>query len=126
MKNLYSYILVSLLTLQASFAQKNELYQVLQPYFYPPDSLKGDFGDFRSPLVFNNGEVVKTPKQWEKRKQEIKVDWEGYLGKWPELYKKQNLEYLDTVDKGSYTQYIVRFKWTPNEYTEGYLLVPKN
>src|SRR5690606_34122786 len=46
--------------------------------------------------------------------------------KWPELYKKQTFEYLDTIDKGNYTQYVVRFKWTPNEWTEGYLLVPKH
>jgi len=125
MKILYSYILASILALQVTFAQKSALYQKLQPYFYPPDSLKEDFGNFRSPLTFNNGETVKTPKQWEKRKQEIKADWENYLGKWPELDKEQKFQYLDTTDKGTYTQYTVRFKWTPNEFTKGYLLVPK-
>ncbi len=125
MKKLYSYILLSILALQVIFAQKNQLYQSLQPYFYPPDSLKGDFGDFRSPLIFDHGEVVETPKQWEKRREEIKADWEGYLGKWPALYTKQTFEYLDTIDKGNYTQYVVRFKWTPHEQTTGYLLVPK-
>lgn len=126
MKFFYSYIIIAILTLQLGFSQKSTLHQALSPYFTPPDSLKEDFGAFRSPLVFNNGDPVKTAKQWKARKAEIKADWEGYLGKWPELYEEQDLEYLDTIDKGSYTQYNVRFKWTPNEWTKGYLLVPKN
>jgi hypothetical protein len=126
MKNLYSFILISFLTLQVTFAQKSALYEALQPYFYAPDSLRADFGNFRSPLIFNNGQKVKTPKQWENRKQEIKADWENYLGKWPELDKKQTFQYLDTIDKGTYTQYTVKFKWTPTEFTKGYLLVPKH
>lgn len=125
MKNLYSYMLVSLLTVSVTFAQNDELYHILSPYFSPPDSLKGDFGDLRSPLKFNNGKDVKTPKQWKKRKEEIKADWEKYLGKWPALDKKQNLQYLDTVDKGNYIQYSIQFKWMPDEVTRGYLLVPK-
>lgn len=125
MKKLYTYILVFVITLQVAVAQKSDLYQELHPYFYPPDSLKGDFGNFRSPLIFNDGKEVKTSKQWKKRKKEIKADWENYLGKWPELDKKQTFQYLDTTDKGAYTQYTVRFKWTPNEFTKGYLLVPK-
>lgn len=125
MKNLCSYILVSLLTLSITFAQKNELYHALSPFFSPPDSLEGDFGRLRSPLIFNNGESVKTPKQWRKRKKEIKADWENYLGKWPPFYQKQNLQYLDTTDKGNYIQYSVQFKWMSDEVTRGYLLVPK-
>lgn len=118
-------MLVSLLTVSVTFAQNDELYHILSPYFSPPDSLKGDFGDLRSPLKFNNGKDVKTPKQWKKRKEEIKADWEKYLGKWPALDKKQNLQYLDTVDKGNYIQYSIQFKWMPDEVTRGYLLVPK-
>lgn len=119
-------VFVLILFAQSSFSQnKAELYSILAPYFSPPDSLKNDYGEFRSPLVFNNGEQVQNPGQWKKRKAEIKHDWEQYLGKWPELYTDQQFEYLDSMDKGSYLQYTVRFKWTPNEYTEGYLLVPK-
>ena len=125
MKNVTICTLIFILTLQCAFAQKDELHQKLSPYFYPPDSLKNNFGDYRSPLIFENGEKVKTPEQWTERRQEIKADWESYLGKWPELDKKQTFQYLDSVDKDSYTQYTVRFKWTPNEFTKGYLLVPK-
>ena len=120
-----STVILMLLSLQFTFGQKADLFKALSPYFSPPDSLRSDFGNFRSPLLFDNGESVKTAKQWAKRRQEIKKDWEKYLGKWPELYKKQTFEYLDTVDKDTYIQYTVRFRWTPNETTTGYLLVPK-
>ena len=106
-------------------AQQQEFYEALSPYFIPPDSLKEHFGDFRSPLIFNNGKPVRTAKQWKKRKTEIKADWKDYLGKWSELYKKQKFLYLDTTEKNTYVQYTVRFKWTPHEWTQGYLLVPK-
>ncbi|NGF56373.1 prolyl oligopeptidase family serine peptidase [Parapedobacter sp. SGR-10] len=122
----FSVIILTVLSLQFAHGQKAELFRAISPYFSPPDSLKNDFGDFRSPLLFNDGTPVKTAQQWAKRKQEIKKDWENYLGKWPELYKDQTFEYLDTTDKGTYTQYTVRFKWTPNESTVGFLLVPKN
>lgn len=126
MRNLFSYFLISILTIQLAFSQNSQLHQKLSPYFYPPDSLKGDFGDFRSPLVFNNGDTVKTPEEWSERRKEIRADWEEYLGEWPDLAKEQTFQYLDSVDKGDYTQYTVRFKWTPNEFTKGYLIVPKH
>lgn len=122
---LSSYILLSLLTLQIAFAQKDELHRALSPYFSPPDSLKGDLGGLRSPLIFNDGTPVETPDQWKKRKMEIKADWDNYLGEWPAFYEKQDFQYLDTVDNGNYIQYEVQFKWTPDEITKGYLLVPK-
>lgn len=109
-----------------SFGQKAGLYQQLKPYFYPPDTLLHDFGAFRSPLLFNDGRAVKSKKDWAKRKAEIKQDWKRYLGEWPEHDKNQKFEYVDTTYESTYTQYKVRFKWTPNEWTEGYLLVPNN
>lgn len=112
--------------MNCSFAQKSTLLKNLEPYFSAPDSLRNDFGDFRSPLIFNNGKPVHNAKQWQARRKEIKADWEKYLGKWPELDESQYLQYLDSVDFGTYKQYIVQFKWTPNEWTKGYLLVPKN
>ena len=108
------------------FAQKTHLHEKLVPYFYAPDSLEQDFGHFQSPLVFNDGRQVRSAKDWTRRKAEIKHDWENYLGHWPELYTQQRFEYIDTLYEDTYTQYGVRFKWTPNEWTKGYLLVPKN
>ncbi len=46
------------------------------------------------------------------------------LGQWPPVITGQTLEILDTLHRGNFMQYRVRFYWTPNEQTEGYLLVP--
>lgn len=124
MKKISAFIF-TLMCFLLSFGQKSKLHDKLKPYFKAPDSLRHDFGAFRSPLIFSNGEQVKSKKDWIKRKAEIKQDWESYLGKWPELDTKQQFEYIDTTYEQTYTQYLVRFKWTPNEWTEGFLLVPK-
>ncbi|MCY4779030.1 sialidase [Sphingobacterium sp. UT-1RO-CII-1] len=108
-----------------SFSQDKEIPAGIAKYFVAPDSLKENYGDYRSPLIFNNGEHVQTIKQWELRKAEIRRNWEHYLGKWPALDEEQKFEYLDSIDKGNYMQYTVRFKWTPQEWTKGYLLIPK-
>lgn len=108
-----------------SFSQDKEIPAGIAKYFVAPDSLKENYGDYRSPLIFNNGEHVQTVKQWELRKAEIRRNWEHYLGKWPALDEEQKFEYLDSIDKGNYIQYTVRFKWTPQEWTNGYLLIPK-
>ncbi|MBL1408651.1 alpha/beta hydrolase family protein [Sphingobacterium faecale] len=120
-----SIFIFSFLFGQVLFGQTSLLHEKLAPYFSPPDSLRNDFGEFRSPLLFKNGKKVKSAKEWTKRKEEIKRDWEGYLGIWPQLYKEQRFEYIDTLYEETYTQYGVRFKWTPTEWTKGYLLVPK-
>ena len=36
----------------------------------------------------------------------------------------QELEIIDSVHREDFTQYTVRFNWTPQEKTQGYLLVP--
>lgn len=110
----------------ASYAQKKGLSQFLRPYFVAPDSLKDDFGSFRSPLQFNDGRKVHNKEEWRLRRNEIKMDWEAYLGQWPAFDKEQQFKYLDSTVKENYTQYTVQFKWTPSEETIGYLLIPKN
>lgn len=46
------------------------------------------------------------------------------LGQWPPVITGQTFEILDTLHRENFMQYRVRFYWTPNEQTEGYLLVP--
>ncbi len=96
----------------------------ISPYFTPPDSLKNDFGNYRSPLLFEDSSEVTTPEQWQIRKKELLAEWEKRLGKWPAPIKDQQFVYLDSITKGGYTQYTVSFWWTPVEKTTGYLLVP--
>jgi len=46
------------------------------------------------------------------------------MGSWPPLLTSQRMEFLDSVRRDGFTQYKIRFYWTPNEQTEGYLLLP--
>lgn len=96
----------------------------IDQFFSPPDEFKNEYGQFRSPLKFYNGKPVKTAADWQRRRAEIRSKWHELMGPWPAIDTSQRLEYLDSVRRDNFTQYKVRFKWTPLETTEGYLLVP--
>ncbi|MDL5512535.1 alpha/beta hydrolase family protein [Arenibacter sp. M-2] len=93
--------------------------------FLVPDAFMGDYGKYRSPLRFYNGKKVRTAKDWQKRKKEIRDRWQEMMGAWPEVITDQKLEILDTVKRENFVQHRVRFYWLPGERTEGYLLVPE-
>ena len=57
----------------------------LAPFFRPPDQYAKDFGDYRSPLLFNDGTRVKDAAGWKKRRQEILDAWHKQMGAWPPL-----------------------------------------
>ena len=96
----------------------------IKEYFHPPEKFEGELGDYRSPLLFNDGTRVTTPEQWEKRRQEILTDWHDLMGHWPEVNTDPEVEILETTRRENFTQHTIRFAWTPNEKTTGYLLIP--
>lgn len=96
----------------------------IKPFFKPPKEYNHIYGDYRSPLLFYNGEKVKSPADWEKRRTEILTTWNGMMGEWPALIKNQTIEILETSQKEGYIKKRIRFNWTPDEKTEGYLLIP--
>ena len=49
-------------------------WDLIAPYFTPPEAWRGKFGDYRSPLLFNDGTKVETPADWQRRRTEIKRD----------------------------------------------------
>jgi hypothetical protein len=89
-----------------------------------PPAYEGEYGQYRSPLNFYSGDPVKNAKEWNKRREEILARWNGMMGAWPPLIKDQKLEITETSRKDGYTLHRVRFRWTPDERTEGYLLIP--
>lgn len=95
-----------------------------QQAFTPSAEYAGVYGTFRSPLTFDSGEPVTTAEEWGRRREEILMNWHGRMGKWPALITGQNFEYLATSRRENFTQHHVRFNWTPDEKTDGYLLVP--
>ena len=106
-----------------SFPQ-HQIWEKISPFFSPPPQYEGDYDTYRSPLIFYNGDTVRTAKEWPSRRAEILKQWHGMLGQWPELLTDQELEYIESIRREGFTQHRVRFRWTPNEMTEGYLLVP--
>ena len=105
--------------------KRSEIWDKIAPYFSPPEEYAGEYGDYRSLLEFYDGQPVETKEQWQKRKEEIQNRWHSLMGEWPSLLEDQELEIVDTIQKKGYAQHRIRFKWTPNETTEGYLLIPE-
>lgn len=110
---------------QNNDTEKQNLWQDLAPYFSPPEEFADRYGDFRSPLVSYDRKPVQTADDWQRRRQEILERWHAMLGQWPPLIENPTVEILDTKHRENFTQYRIRFRWLPNETTEGYLLVPE-
>lgn len=99
-------------------------WNTLSPYFYPPSEYEYSFQGYRSPLQFYDGRLVKDKIDWEDRRNEIRSQWMNMMGEWPPILNQQEFEIISKENREDFTQYKVRFYWTPNEQTEGYLLVP--
>ena len=104
--------------------KKRRIWKTIASYFTPPEEFEDQYGPYRSPLKFYDGRLVRSKREWPARRAEILNRWHELLGAWPELITNQKLEIVDSVRKDGYTQYRVRFFWTPMERTQGYLLVP--
>lgn len=99
-------------------------WSVIAPYMHPPKEYEYCFHGYRTPLQFYDGTVVKNKTDWEKRGEEIRSRWMKMMGEWPPIIKDQQFKILETTRREDFTQYRVGFFWTPNEETEGYLLIP--
>jgi dienelactone hydrolase len=75
-------------------------------------------------LEFADGTKVRTPDDWKRRRAEILAEWNRLLGAWPPLITDQEMEILATERRENLTQHRVRFRWTPDATTTGYLLIP--
>jgi hypothetical protein len=114
----------SLATSATSLQPKADPWNTIAPYFSPPEKFAGDYGDYRSPLKFNDGSTVRTKEDWKKRRAEIYQQWTELLGEWPPLITEPTVETLQSKRRENFTQYRIRFNWTPKEKTTGYLLIP--
>lgn len=98
---------------------------IIRPSFAPPPQSANDFGDYRSPLIFDDGTRVKTPADWQKRRKEILETWRGLTGYWPPLIGKPAIRYLEQTRRGDLTQHRMSLEIAPGGQTvTGYLLVP--
>ena len=107
-----------------SAADRAALWERIEPHFAPPPEFAGDLGKFRPLLRFENGQPVETPAQWEQRRAELLAFWKSHLGQWPRLLEKPELEILSSTNRESFRQHKVKVQIAPEQYAEGYLLVP--
>lgn len=123
-------ILTLLAGLPAAWAQTDRVqtppvpWDVIAPYFSPPQEWAQQYGDYRSPLVFEDGTPVRTAEDWARRRQEILETWHALLGPWPPLITEPEVQVLASERRENFDQLRVRFLWTPDEWTTGYLLIP--
>lgn len=95
-------------------------------FFSPPPEFVGDLGSYRSPLLFQDGSMVKNAEDWARRRQEILKIWHDLMGPWPELIEKPKVEVLGVEKRGKLTQSHVRIEVAPGKTNEdAYLLVPE-
>lgn len=102
-----------------------KLWEELKPFTTPPAEFAGKLGDYRSPLVFNDGSTAKTPADWQRRRAEILAKWHERLGPWPTLLEKPEVKKQEPIAKDGYTQQKVRVQISADgKQAEGYLLIP--
>ena len=101
-----------------------DAWQRIAPHFSPPKQFANDLGDYRSPLRFADGRLVRSADDWKKRRSEFVKQWQDLLGHWPPLITEPKVEVLESTRRENFQQLRIRFKWTPDEFTTGYLLIP--
>jgi pimeloyl-ACP methyl ester carboxylesterase len=99
-------------------------WEKIAPFFQPPAEWAGDLGDYKSPLIFDDGRPVKTPEDWRRRREEILRFWRESLGAWPPLAEKPAIEVVQSQPRENFTQTKVRLQAVADLEIEGYLLVP--
>jgi dienelactone hydrolase len=104
--------------------QRKDEWSKIAPFFQPPKELVDDLGDYRSPLVFDDGRPVRTPEEWQQRRKEILRFWHDSIGPWPALIERPAVEVLQTEDREGLVQKKVRLQAAPELKIEGYLLMP--
>jgi dienelactone hydrolase len=97
----------------------------IAPIFKPPAELATAFGNYRSPLNFDDGKHVHDAEEWQKRRAEILKYWHGAMGEWPKLIDKPKIEYGAKEQREGVTQHKIKIETAPGRVVEdAYLLVP--
>ena len=100
-------------------------WQLIAPHFQAPADWTGKLGDYRSPLLFEDGTPVKSAADWSRRRAEILQTWNGAMGAWPPLLEKPKLELLREETREGITFRRVRVPIAPKQTGDGWLLLPE-
>ena len=110
--------------LESKQSVESPSWDTIAPYFEPPEEFAGEMGDYRSPLIFKDGSKVENAEDWQARREEILSEWTDLMGHWPALITEPDVEIIETTHRENFTQHKIRFRWLPDEFTTGYLLIP--
>jgi hypothetical protein len=103
---------------------RGHAWQTIAPFFQPPAEYAGQFGIYRSPLLFHDGPAVKSAAEWSSRRDELLKQWHDLMGPWPPVFERPKLEVLSETRRENFTQRRVRLEIAPAQTGEGWLLVP--
>jgi dienelactone hydrolase len=103
----------------------------LAPYFHPPSEFTG-FGKYPDLLSietaksFDSGKKpIRSKRDWQSHRKEIKATWEKFLGPWPPLLKNNHLRVLETTNRENFIQKRVEVTVANNLTNICWLLMPK-
>jgi len=99
-------------------------WEEIERFFSPPEKYRNELGNYRSPLMFADGTLAKSARDWQRRRSEIQTQWNDLMGHWPPLITEPHVEVLEVTRRENFEQRRIRFRWTPDEMTTGYLLIP--
>ncbi|HOO98719.1 MAG TPA: sialidase [Bacteroidales bacterium] len=110
--------------LSGEYNNASQNWTKISHFFSPPAKYQDEYGEYRSPLIMNDGTPVDRPAKWKERRREILDYWHGVMGEWPPFIRHQKMQILETSVNEGIIQHKIRFLLLPGQYTEGYLLVP--
>jgi dienelactone hydrolase len=113
-----------LLRIAAGAAEPADAATRIAPHMMPPAEFAGKLGEYRSPLVFEDGSRVADARDWGRRREEILRKWHGVMGPWPELIEKPRFEVTGEAAREGYTEYAVTVEVAPGQTLAGVYLVP--
>lgn len=122
-KAILAVVLLPMVNLPAT-ADDDAVPELLRDSFAPPDEFEGDFGDYQSPLTFNDGTRVVSAGDWRRRREEILDYWHNQMGAWPPLVEAPRVEYLEETRRDGMSQHRVRAEVAPGLMLDGFLLIP--
>jgi dienelactone hydrolase len=115
---------VSLALAAEAHAEDSAAWKTIAPCFRSPAEYANKLGSFRSPLLFEDGNRVKSAEDWQRRRKELLKVWHDLMGPWPEVIEKPKLDVLSESRRDHLTQKLVRVEIASKQTGEGWLLVP--
>ncbi len=109
----------------AALAKAADPWSRIAPFFAPPPQFSNDFGQYKSPLVFEDGRKVRTKQEWRERRKEILKTWMDFLGPWPPLIEKPKIEWLSKTNLENFIQHRIRLEIARGLSADAYLLLPE-